>query len=62
MILQQTRQLGNGWSMTITHGKRKTFALMYQGQKAKGLTFWSEKALLAWLADNNVDLTSKAGA
>jgi hypothetical protein len=62
MILVQTKQLGNGWSLIINHGKRKTFNLMYRGCKAKGLTFWSEKAVFAWIAENNVDLNEKAGA
>jgi len=58
MILIQTKQLGQGWSMQIRYGKRTTYALHLRNGKVK--SFYSEDALHSWLLEMNIDL--KAGA
>ena len=59
-MFSQRKQLGAGWTMEINFGKRVTYALQLSGHHVK--SFWSEKALHAWLSDMGVDLTDKAGA
>ena len=54
MILIQTRQLGQGWTMEIKYGKRITYGLFLRNHKIK--SFWSEQALRTWVADLGVNL------
>jgi hypothetical protein len=54
MIIVQSKQLGQGWSMEIKYGKRITYGLFLRNHKVKN--FWSEEALRTWVADLGVNL------
>jgi hypothetical protein len=49
MIIFQTKQLGDNWSIKIRYGKRITYGLFLHNTKVK--SFWSEDALRTWFND-----------
>ena len=55
MIITQTRELGNGWSMQMRIGGRRTIWKLCYNKSPLPFVFYSEGAVLDWAEENGVD-------
>lgn len=62
MILIQNRQLGNGWSMQMRIGGRRTIWKLCYNKSPLPFVFYSEAALLDWAEQNGVDYGQQVSA
>lgn len=62
MIFTQSRDLGNGWSMQLRIGARRTIWKLCYNKQALPFVFFSEAALLDWAEENGVSYIEQVGA
>jgi hypothetical protein len=62
MILTQTRELGNGWSMQMRIGGKRTIWKLCYNKSPLPFVFYSEGALLDWAEANEVNYSDEVAA